>query len=195
MTTTPKEYQDQLWSIQNDNPPKIAHLPFAKEVYDLDVKSRTIQAPDYISVLKDHKAKNIYFRVDRFVDYIDLSQMVCIIQYTTTEGSTGIYPVPYYDIYTYRNENKMLIPWLPEVNATVETGKIEFTIRFYKINDNNNKFLYQLSFLPTTTKILNGMDVQADDLTGKYDINPTAYDTLLARLSELSRQDVFWITM
>ena len=193
MITTPEKYQDQLWTIQNENPPSLVHLPFAKKIYKVDNTTRTIEAPKSLSVSKDHKAENIYFCVDRFFDYVDLSKMTCIIQYQTSDGSTGIYPVPYYDIQSYKDEDKMLVPWLVNGNATMCKGKITFTIRFYKLDQENTKFIYNLNYLPATSTVLDGMDVQADDLSGKYDIGPTAYDELVDLVSRLSRQDVYWL--
>jgi hypothetical protein len=54
-------------------------LPFADTIYNVDMKTRVIDSPTFLSVLKDHKAESIYFSVPRYLDYMDLSETACII--------------------------------------------------------------------------------------------------------------------
>ena len=42
MITTPQEYIEKLWLIQNNNFPKKAILPHAEQIYEIDLKSRVI---------------------------------------------------------------------------------------------------------------------------------------------------------
>lgn len=192
MITSPEEYNDKLWLIQTYNPPKIAHLPFAERIYNVDIKSRTIEAPEFLSVQKDHKAENIYFKLDRYVDYVDLTTMACIIQYKTPKGD-GIYAVPYYDVVSYPNQ--ILVPWLIDGKATATSGDVTYSFRFYKMNNEATDFVYNLNFLPATSKVLYGMDVQADNINGDYDIEQNAYLDLVAKYQEIAHQDMYWIEM
>jgi hypothetical protein len=71
----------------------------------VDLATRTIDTPKFLSVVKDHNSSTIYFRVKRFHHFIDLSKMTCIIQYTTLrDNKTNIYAVPFYDIVTELSE-------------------------------------------------------------------------------------------
>jgi hypothetical protein len=74
-------------------------LPAGEIVYDIDLNSREINSPKFLSVKKDHKSETVYFRVDRFFDYVDLSTTVCLVQYITPKTKKSrIYVVPFYDI-------------------------------------------------------------------------------------------------
>jgi hypothetical protein len=61
--------------------------------------------------LEDHSSEIIYFKIDRFYDYMDLSTTACLIEYVNAKKETGLYAVPFYDIMSFQNEDKMLIPW------------------------------------------------------------------------------------
>ena len=131
------EYLDTLFDIQENNPPKLAEMFFANDYHDIDLKTRKIDSPEYLSILKDHKAENIYFRIDRFCDYMDLSTTTCIISYKNKKGS-GIYVVPYYDIISFRGDinegtvDKLVFPWCIDGKASAVSGNIEYAIRFYR---------------------------------------------------------------
>lgn len=80
MITTAAEYEQYLARIQDENAPSIAILlPSDERIYNVDLNSRKIEAPEFLSVEKDHHAECIYFMVDRFFDNMDLSNTVCVI--------------------------------------------------------------------------------------------------------------------
>lgn len=195
MVTTPEEYRNKLWLIQNNNFPKKAILPYAETIYTVDMKSRIIESPKFLSVLKDHKAESIYFSVPRYVDYMDLAETACVIQYKLPNGTLGIYPVPFYDITSYNDygNERLILPWLLDGEATSVSGLVEYSIRFFRIDDVGKKFLYNLNTLPATSQVLYGMDVINDDDTGKFDLEPTFYETLLDKISQIQNQDMYWI--
>lgn len=197
MITTPQEYCQNLWLIQHNNFPRKAILGFAEKFYDVDLKTRTINSPEFLSVLKDHKAESIYFSVPRYVDYMDLSQTACIIQYKLANGASGIYSVPFYDITTLNQpgNERLILPWLLDGHATSVSGPIEYSIRFFLVNENGTKFLYNLNTLPATSKVLYGMDVVHDDLAGQFNYDPTNYETLLNKIMQAQQQDIYWIEM
>ena len=45
MITTPEEYREKLWLIQQNNLPRKAILPFAETIYSVDMKTRIIDSP------------------------------------------------------------------------------------------------------------------------------------------------------
>jgi hypothetical protein len=130
-----QDYLSHLYAIQSQNPPSLVLFPKTKRIYDINLDSRTIDSPEFLSVAHDHKAETIYFRVDRFRDYMDLSNTVCVIQYVTPDGKTHIYPVPFYDITTERKDKKMLFPWCVDGAATQFKGIVSYSIRFYLIEE------------------------------------------------------------
>lgn len=201
MITTPNEYNEKLWLIQSKNPPRKAILPHAENRYEIDLKTRKINSPEFLSIQKDHRAESVYFIMPRYLDYMDLAETTGVIQYKLVDGTIGIYPIPFYDITsenTYGNE-KIIFPWLLSGEATALSGPIEYSIRFFKIEDLSTteekkfKFLYNLNTIPATSKILYGMDVQSEDLNGKFDVAPTIYDAVLAALDKMQKQDIYWI--
>ena len=120
MVTNPRDYEEMLWQIQSNAPTKKALLlPKDEKIFDIDLNSRTIDVPEFLSVEKDHQAETIYFKFDRYYDHADLTTKTCIIQYVNANGDSFIYPVPFYDISSYpmyidendiTHEAKMLIP-------------------------------------------------------------------------------------
>ena len=125
MITTPKEYYDHLYLLQTQNPPRLAVLQSAERTYDINLEERLINSPKFLSIEHDHQSETIYFKVDRFHDYMDLSTTTCIIQYINAKGEAKIYAVPFYDITTCAKEDKMLLRWCVQGAATAEAGTVE----------------------------------------------------------------------
>jgi hypothetical protein len=132
MITTAEQYNAHLHIIYNNNPPIYAALPTADNTYNVDIRTREIDAPLFLAVEKDSVSETIYFIVDRYADYMDLSTTGCIITYTSAKGITRLYAVPFYDIYSRANEKKMIIPWNLDSGIAEEAGDVEFAIQFYK---------------------------------------------------------------
>lgn len=104
MITDPKEYYELLYLIQDRNnlqtsigqiPP--IPMPSTEQILKVDLNKRTIEAPTFLSMEKDHRAETIFFEVDRFFGPVDLALTTCIIQYQNNKKESRIYPVPYYD--------------------------------------------------------------------------------------------------
>lgn len=186
---------DYLHSIQSQYSPCMAELPGAtKNLYEIDLSARKIDSPESISITSDHKAEVVYFVLDRYYDYMDLANTSCIIQYITPDKSPYVYIVPYYDIYTYRGLNKMIIPWNIDGAATQKSGTVTYSIRFFRIepDENNvNKLVYNLNTLAAETKILESLNV--DPLNKEeVDFGTDAYEIIMHELSTLSRKGTYW---
>lgn len=165
--------------------PQVKHLsPSDDQIVDIDLNSREINAPKFLSVQYDHNAEIIYFRCNRYFDNMDLARTVCVIQYLnaehieTDEGSpnfgektrdAGIFWVPYYDIdhtvthYTSETEGvtepTLLIPWSIGGLATAYEGTVTYSVRFYRLaNDNDKTYLYNMSTKPAQGEVLYGLD-------------------------------------
>ena len=123
MITSQNEYEQNLFRIQDKNPPSIAVLvPSSEQIFEIDLNKRSVETPEFLSVQTDHTAETIYFKVNRYYDHVDLSNTICIIQYINAEGDGFVYPVPYFDITTF--PNKILFPWVIGGNATKTAGTI-----------------------------------------------------------------------
>lgn len=76
-----------MWSLYNENiPTKAILLPSDETIYEIDLNSRVIKTPSFLSVKKDQAAETIYFLIDRFAGEIDLANTACLIQYRNEAG-------------------------------------------------------------------------------------------------------------
>lgn len=169
MITTVEEYIAYLKRIEDENPPNAGkiNLPKDENIYNINLNTRQIEAPEFLSVELDHNSETVYFSFDRYFDNMDLTTTVCVIQYdnknavrpdTGLPAGSYIYVVPFYDItYFGKDENKVLIPWMIEGPATAAAGPIEFAIMFYRIDAQGKSYLYKLNTMVAKSKILHGI--------------------------------------
>lgn len=173
MITSPAEYSkypQDLLTIDNVVTTPI-RIPEDEPIYNIDLNSRIIDAPEFLSVKTDHQAEIIYFQVDRYFENMDLANTVCIVEYinenaTDTWGEPvgmGVYCVPVVDVTTLKEENKMIIPWVITGQATAAAGNVQFAVRFFKFDSNIEQgkdpiLVYSLSTQIANSKVLYGMD-------------------------------------
>lgn len=192
MITTPQEYYDLLYKIQDENKPNLAVLlPNEEKIYGIDLNNRKIDSPKYLSVETDHRAETIYFKVARYYDNIDLSNMTCIVQYINADGEGRVYPVPFYDVETYSKDNLMLFPWCIDGEATKSAGKVTYSIRFYDIDESGSYLRYNMSTLPSKSEVLHG--IKSKDFEKTSDYLAEFKDQLFAEIKKISEYDLTWI--
>lgn len=204
-----QEFLSNLYAIQSQNPPSYVLFPETKNIYDVDLATRVINAPEHLSVSKDHDSETIYFRVNRFHDYMDLANTVCVIQYTTPNKKTHLYAVPFYDILTEKSNNMMIIPWCVDGNVTKYSGIVTFSMRFFlaeqtieekeSVDSEGNSFteqvvkydlIYNLATIPAESPVMDGMEVS--ELEADFDIPASAVDYLLTEIHKIKREGVYW---
>lgn len=202
MITAPEKYFENLWLIQSKNAPQtVLLLPSSENIYEIDLASRTIEAPPVLSLQKDHNAETIYFMVDRFHDNMDLYETICIVQYITPSGLKRIYPVPFYDVSTYKqfidlgpkdDKPKLIFPWCIDGAATRDAGMVEYSIRFYKLDEYYKTITYNLSTLPAKGEVLHGMEVLAQN--EDYDFTAEVIQQILSRIeaAKVYNSDIYW---
>lgn len=150
-----------LFRIHTKETPCIVELPGGHQSYSIDLNTRKINSPQILSVKKDHMSTVIYFNVDRFYDYMDLSTLSCVIIYQTPDGQTHFYPVQYYDIFTLKSEAKMVIAWNINDIVTSQSGTITYAFKFFKVQGDlieNAELIYNLNTAPAQSTILYGLD-------------------------------------
>jgi hypothetical protein len=167
MITSSRDYYNLYHRIQSENAPSLAILlPTDEKIYNIDLNTRMVEAPEYLGVELDHRAEVIYFKVNRFYDFYDLTQAVCVIQYINALGESRAYTVPYYDIDTLSGHNDsegeqndvMLFPWIIDQETTKIKGPVYFNIKFYKLSDGGSRYLYNLTTLTAKSQILEGIN-------------------------------------
>lgn len=193
MITTPQDYNSKLHLINNTNKPSIAVLlPSDEKIYNINLSERKIEAPEYLSIEKDHYAETIYFLVDRYYDNVDLVETTCIIQYINAKNESRIYAVPFYDVTTF--PGKILIPWCIDSEVTKAAGNVKFSVKFYNTFKNENEevlFSFNLNTLFAFSKVLTGFDVAKKDET--YSYVASEIEKALARLDIATRPDIEWV--
>ena len=142
------------------NMPHLAVLtPRDERVFNVNLESKEIDSPEFLSVEYDHNSETVYFLMDRYFDAMDLSQTACVIQYINAKGEGRFYTVPFYDVETYHRDDKMLVPWCIEGEATKAAGEVRYAIRFFKVDESGKYVTFMLNTLPAVSKVLYGMNV------------------------------------
>lgn len=176
MITDSKEYLGLLYKIQDENPPSLAVLAPAYEPFiEIDWSTRTINAPEFISVKSDHRSETVFFKMGRYYDCVDLSRMCGIIQYINAAGEGRVYTIPFYDVDTCSDENMILFPWVIEGEATKAAGKIQYSIRFFELDDSGTYLLYNLNTLPAESQVLEGINMKYDEVYKKVELTSQTY--------------------
>lgn len=195
MITTADQYNAYLAVVKNANhPPVYAALPNANNIYNIDIKTREIDAPLFLGVEKDNISETIYFIIDRYADYMDLSQTSCIITYKNAKKETRVYVVPFYDIYTYAHVSKMIIPWNLDFGVMEQAGTVEFAIQFFKTVDKFNRhtqqmetdIVYSLNTQVASSTVLSGINVT--ELGEQYKLTNTEFDMLVQEITDIKGQ-------
>lgn len=199
MMTERPEYLDLLYKIQDENKPSLAILlPGSEKIFNVDLASRKIEAPEYLSVETDHRSEVIYFRTGRYFDNIDLTNTVCVIQYINAANEGRVYVVPYYDVDTLSETNEMLFPWEIDGEATKVAGDVKYSIRFYVLDSNkvDKKLIYNLSTLAATSKVLHGIKIDPKELeVPDKNYATTLFDEIAAEAKKIADKDVYWIVL
>lgn len=193
MITTAEQYNANLHLINNINPPTYATLPHADNIYNIDLETREIDAPKFLAVEKDNISETIYFIVDRYADYMDLATTSCVITYTNALGKTRVYAVPFYDIYTFVDEKKMILPWCLDAGVAEAPGEIQFAIQFFKIGEIRDPetgeiqsvINYSLNTRLAKSSILIGMTVK--EWAESHILDADQYKQLLDKINVIER--------
>lgn len=205
MITNPNDYYSLLYQIQDKNfPLKYPALPSPEDesLVQVDLNSRTIDNKNnYITVEGDHAAEIIYFEVNRYFDTIDLTNMMCVIQYVNADNEKRIYPVPYYDVITHKD--KIIFPWVLNYSATKKSGEINYMITFYKIEKNTNNLLYNLNTLPSKIQVYSKLNLDSIVKEDDYYVidDSQVVQQIWERLARLegfvgeNGMDVYWLIL
>lgn len=196
MITNPNEYWRYLYLIQDKNNPaatanRIPPVPIPEEENRLaiNLNTRIIEAPEYLSVQYDHDSETVFFEIDRYFDGVDLANMCCVIQYVNAGGDGRFYPVPFYD--TLTKEEKLIFPWQISGEVTKYAGTVEYAVRFYSIDFDNQIFNFNLNTQPAKSKILHGMNVKAPEI---YEPSAEFKDQIWAAIARLETDyNLYWL--
>ena len=186
---TQLEVYEKLYR-RSDNYTSPLQIPSNEPIMKIDLNSRTIEAPEYLSVQYDHNAETVFFIVDQYFDSVDLSTKTCIVQYKNALEEDRIFIVPYYDL-SYE-EGKIVFPWCISGEATKVSGPVEFSVRFYEVDIDNRKFSYNLNTQPAKSKVLHGMKSTIPEEYCSLDVQ--FEQEVLDRLARVERAyNLYWL--
>lgn len=200
-------YKSLLYEIRNaamnNDSNLIVNVPSNKTLYTIDLNTRKIDGPSFISVQGEHYAETIYFLVDRFYDNMDLAQTNCVIQYVINDEAY-VYAVPFCDITTY--DGKIIIPWSISLSATQTSGTIQYFVRFYLISESSlfskegvynpegAEFSYSLSTLPASGIIRSSLETEKEFTIEDTDLKlPERYFEFVNLVSRMmDNATIYW---
>lgn len=180
MIVSPQEYNNLLSRLTDPNEfMDMIRIPQNEPIYQINLDERKIYAPEFLSVEEDHNSEIIWFKTDRFYDNIDLYDSVCWIQYINADKKEYFYAAPLIVGVEEYGSEQLLIPWAISKEVAAKTGNIQFSFQFFKLSEDNRRFLYILNTQVANSKILAGLRV--DPLAFLDDNEQTEEDVLPER--------------
>lgn len=212
MITSAKEYLANLQRIRNENlRTEVLNIPSDELVYNVDLNARTIDTPVYLSTETDHIAETVFFSVDRYYETYDLAQSTCLIEFINAKNEPYVYLVPVYDLETYADEGKMLIPWVIQGSATAAAGTIKYAIRFFHVTKverpegidlgDEYEFDYIINTQVAQSRILKGMGATYLDSAGnplEEVASPDEWSIVFNNLKEMINSGnlkLYWVVL
>lgn len=189
---TLKNLQDTITEILN-----IPDVDENRHYIDVDLSKREIKLPssfyaDFLDVQNDHLAAEIWFRMDRYFEDVDLSKTTCVIEYINAAGEGRICPILSIDTTTFNGQ--LCVCWQVGREATKQAGKIKFVLHFYNIVQNSNGdfvYSYSLSTRPCEATILKSLD-KTVSLDKAYDYSAEIMNEIYGRLTAVEQKAVLW---
>lgn len=158
MIASPQEYSRITHALTNPN--EFAHMiriPDDEPIYEINLNTREIEIPNFLSVEADHNSEIIWFKTNRFFDNFDLYECNCWVQYINANKEKHYYAAPILvGALPFGNE-QILIPWAISKEVTKTSGTIQFSFQFFKLTEDNKDFVFVLNTKPANGKVLSGL--------------------------------------
>ena len=197
MIVSPQEYNSLLHQLIDPNEfMDMIQIPKDEPIYEINLDTRTISAPNFLSVEEDHNSEIIWFKTDRFYDNIDLYNGTCWIQYKNANGEEYFYSAPLIISGEEYGSDKILIPWAISKEVAKKTGTIQFSFQFFELSEDNSRFLYILNTQVAKSKILAGLRIDPMDSVDKEEKEFLAQEIhkLYEKYNELAGEyQLYWI--
>ena len=142
--TTLEEYFSWIRNLGNINR-KYTILPIDEDHFEINADTRAIQIPanfkkNGIAVQGDDLAEVVYFKIDRYFDYMDFNNCDIFIQWETPKESDGtvrkgVSPAYIRDIES--EPGKLIFGWAISDAVTGQSGNLKFSVRFFQWEDDD----------------------------------------------------------
>lgn len=165
-----------LATLERDHPEEIdpifTILPATEQTFDIDANNRAIKIPENfakygVGVQGDEIAEILYFSIDRYFDAVDLAEKEILIQWRHEKDATNTNNLSA----TYKRSltlqpGKIVFGWPISKDITEKPGNIQFSVRFYEREgeDDDAVLIYSFSTLTATVKIQPGLDFELSPL-------------------------------
>lgn len=161
-------------------------LPLDEPHFEIDANTRAIKIPaefkkNGIAVQGDDLAEVVYFEIDRYFDYVDLSTTQIYIQWERPKDNfKSVSPAYVVDIES--KPGKLIFGWAISELLTQNPGVLKFSVRFFEFvdgEDGKKKINYNFSTLTATIAIQPGINFNLTD--GSIHVDDCG-DRLIGRL-------------
>lgn len=162
---------------------RYAMLPIDEEVFKIDANTRTIEVPQSfkrngIAVQGDQVAEIIYFRINRYFDFMDLNNTQIYIQWENGKEK-GVSQEWVRDIES--DPDYLIFGWALCSPMTDVEGSLRFSVRFIDWNT-DNEIIYSFSTLEASATINKALNLAADAFAGADINNKEINDMIIKRL-------------
>lgn len=181
MIVSEKEYVRVSHEIANPNDLfHYIHIPADEKIYEIDLNSKIVEAPENIGVAGSHNSEIYWFSIDRFYETRDMSTCACWIEYVNVDKESFYFSTTLKQIIDKDGNDKLLIPWLVSKEATKKAGIVQFAFHFYNTIDTiingqitGVQYSYILNTRPANTKVLPGFNgiVSSNDAVAAFKAN------------------------
>lgn len=143
--TTLEEYFSWIRNLGNISK-KYTVLPLDEDYFEINANTRAINIPasfkkNGVAVQGDDLAEVLYFKIDRYFDYMDLNNCDIYIQWETpkgTDGTTIKSASPAYIRDIESEPGKLIFGWALSDAITANSGTLKFSVRFFQWEDPEN---------------------------------------------------------
>lgn len=179
--TTLEEYFAHIVELSLINR-KYTVLPLDEPYFEINANTRAISVPaefkkNGVAVQGDDLAEVLYFKIDRYFDYMDLNNCEIFIQWETPKAADGTIVKSASSAYMRDIESepgKLIFGWVLDDSITAASGNLKFSIRFFQWDPTTNEpvLAYSLSTLTASVTIHPSIafNPETDDVTNIDDI-------------------------
>lgn len=191
--TTLEEYFSWIRNLGNISK-KYTVLPLDEDHFEINANTRAINIPasfkkNGVAVQGDDLAEVLYFKIDRYFDYMDLNNCDIYIQWETPKGADGTTiksASPAYIRDIESEPGKLIFGWALSDAITANSGTLKFSVRFFQWEDPENVAaggdkIIAYSFSTLTAQVLIQPSINFDPEKDEYLIDDVA-NRLLERL-------------
>ena len=191
--TTLEEYFSWIRNLGNISK-KYTVLPLDEDHFEINANTRAINIPasfkkNGVAVQGDDLAEVLYFKIDRYFDYMDLNNCDIYIQWETpkaADGTTIKSASPAYIRDIESEPGKLIFGWALSDAITANSGTLKFSVRFFQWEDPENvkaggDKIIAYSFSTLTAQVLIQPSINFNPEKDEYTVDDVA-NRLLERL-------------